>query len=922
VLGRLLNIRADERRVAWTAFGFLTTLVASHSVLETARDALFLARLPATRLPLVYLAIAVLSLLAARSEARGAAASQVPRALAAWTWGAALGTLGLWWLRPRAPAGMAAELSLYGLYVWSGVVAAIVLVRFWSLLAEAFSITQAKRLYPAIGAGSVVGALLGSALATSLAQRVAADRLLLVAAAGFALSAALCMALARSGFTSALAPSAELRSGRADEGPLADAARLALRQPYVRRVAALVLASAACLTVVDFAFKSSVAARIPAGELGSFFAGAALVFNLLSLVCQLTLAPWLLRRAQLGVALAVLPGLLALGGVGIAAGTGLTAALFVKASDGALRYSLHRTAAELLYVPLPDRARPRIKALLDVVGARAGQALASLAILAWSAFGAPRVVLAAALIALALVWATLALALRRDYVELLRAQLRAGVVPRSEAFPELDVASLETLVAALDSAHDAEVLAALDVLEREHKTRLVPGLILHHPSEPVVEHALALFARAGRSGVLHVIDRLIEHASVRVRCAAVAARALLAPDARWLYLRLSLEESPEVRATILVHLIASRELVGEEARTRLQEFVERGHASTRVALAGAIAWRHEPAFDSHLLALAAAPELEVRLAALAAMARNPSPVYLPALVGALADERTRAAARTALLAGGDAALAALRDALRDRALPVALRWELPRTLALFPPQAAADALLAQLQVEDDGMVRYRMLRALEGVIAKHPTVQLERATLERVIAATVSLAFEHLAARLTLEAGASADERRRTPGHELLQRVLLDKEEHARDRLLRLLALAHPAADLARIRRGLRSASAKARASCVELLSNLLRPPLRAAVVGLFDDQPDGERLAAAGSFHRPARRDYEALLEHMLQSESEAVQDFTAFHVGELGLARFRPRIAAIAGSDPNRADMTRALAQLDAAGAREAAC
>jgi AAA family ATP:ADP antiporter len=923
MLGRLLSIRADERGAAWTAFAFLTALVASHSVLETARDALFLARLPATRLPLVYLGIAALSLLASRVQVRGALALALPRALALWTWTAAVGTFGLWWLLPRAP-GAAAELSLYALYVWSGVVAAIVLVQFWSLLGDALSITQAKRLYPTIGAGSVVGALLGSALAASLAQRVAADRLLLIAALGFALSAVLCALLGRSSFAPPALAGVGLRSAArgAEAGPLTDAARFALRQPYVRRVAGLTLVSAACLTLVDYAFKSGVAAHVPGHELGRFFAAAALAFNLLSLVCQLSLAPWLLRRAQLSVALAVLPSLLALGGVALAAGLGLFAALLLKATDGALRYSLHRTATELLYVPLPDRGRARIKALLDVVGARAGQALASLALLAWTAFGAPPAILAAVLLALALGWAALAFDLRAPFVELLRANVRVGLGPRAGAFPELDVASLETLVAALDSANDAEVLAALDVLEREQKTRLVPALILHHPSEVVVEHALALFARARRDSVLHVVDRLLEHPSIRVRCAALATRSLLAPDARLLYLRLSLEESPEVRATILVHLITSHELVGAEANQRLQEFVERGHASTRIALADAIAWRREPSLDAHLIALCAAPELEVRLAALQAMARNPAPAYLPALVGALGDERTRPAARAALVAGGDEALAAVQSALRDRATPTELRWELPRTLASFSPQAAADALLAQLVIEEDGMVRYRSLRALEALIAKHPTVQLARATLDRVIAQTVSLAFVHLSARLTLEAGAQADPRRRTPGYELLQRVLLDKEEHARDRLLRLLGLAHPHADFARIRRGLRSDAPKARASCVELVSNLLRPPLRAAVVALIDDQPDAERLAAAGPFHAVEQRDYDALLEHMLASESEAVQDFTAFHVAELALSRFRPLIAAAAAANPKRADMARALARLDGAAGQEVAC
>ena len=54
-------MRPGERRDAWAAFLTLFGLIASHAVLETARDALFLAKVPATQLPWVFLAVAGLS---------------------------------------------------------------------------------------------------------------------------------------------------------------------------------------------------------------------------------------------------------------------------------------------------------------------------------------------------------------------------------------------------------------------------------------------------------------------------------------------------------------------------------------------------------------------------------------------------------------------------------------------------------------------------------------------------------------------------------------------------------------------------------------------------------------------------------------------------------------------------------------------
>src|SRR6202012_5659699 len=96
------------------------------------------------------------------------------------------------------------------------------------------------------------------------------------------------------------------------------------------------------------------------------------------------------------------------------------------------------------------------------------------------------------LVFLAAVWLGHALALRKPYVELFRARSRAARSHHVEEFPELDVSSLETLLQALESDDDREVLAALDVLERERRAQLVPALLLHHPSEQIVIRVLAL----------------------------------------------------------------------------------------------------------------------------------------------------------------------------------------------------------------------------------------------------------------------------------------------------------------------------------------------------------------------------------------------------------------------------------------------
>ena len=69
---------------------------------------------------------------------------------------ACVGTLGFWSLSLTSVAW-----TYYALYVWSGIITSLIVVRFWLLLADLFTITEGKRLFAGIAMGGSVGALRG-----------------------------------------------------------------------------------------------------------------------------------------------------------------------------------------------------------------------------------------------------------------------------------------------------------------------------------------------------------------------------------------------------------------------------------------------------------------------------------------------------------------------------------------------------------------------------------------------------------------------------------------------------------------------------------------------------------------------------------------------------------------------------------------
>ena len=117
-------------------------------------------------------------------------------------------------------------------------------------------------------------------------------------------------------------------------------------------------------------FKSAVAATVPPERLGSFFATTYLVLNTVSLAAQLFAVSWLMRHLSVNRVLSVLPAMVIAATSAVMLGGGLVAALALKGFDGVLRHSLHRTALEVLYVPLTGDLRSKVKGFIDVIGQR------------------------------------------------------------------------------------------------------------------------------------------------------------------------------------------------------------------------------------------------------------------------------------------------------------------------------------------------------------------------------------------------------------------------------------------------------------------------------------------------------------------------------------------------------------------------
>lgn len=446
-LGDRLGVHPGELRPLGLSIAGAFLVVAFMILARSLREALYLTTFPVETLPYVMGAVALLSVPTVGWFARRLAGRTPRRVLrgALLLFGA--GLLAVWpVVESTAPAVVAFYLitALGTLVFTSG---------FWLVTAELFPVRGAKRLFGFIGAGGTAGAMVMGNSVGWLTERLSSGELVLGLVLLVAVFLAIQRALPAADATGAGAPG-EGREADGDEDGTADRAaspdpvrRSSVREafaalwrdPHLRILALVVCTATMASALVDYQFKELASATIPgreglAGFFGAFYGwtGAA------ALLLQLFVAARLITRTGLAVTLAVLPVLLLLGSTALLVAPGLAIATAVRGADNTLRKSLHRSAVEVLYVPVGADLRRKTKAFVDSVVDSLAEGLGAAIVFLWVTVpGFPSRWLSLFAAALAGVFLHLAWRMGRQYRHTVARSLRDGVPARAPSDPDL-----------------------------------------------------------------------------------------------------------------------------------------------------------------------------------------------------------------------------------------------------------------------------------------------------------------------------------------------------------------------------------------------------------------------------------------------------------------------------------------------------
>lgn len=811
-----LDVPRFIARPALRAALWHVVFVGAVTIIKSGTNALYLARADPQKLPLLYVAVAVLVGLVTSGLARLLARSPPARVLSVGVTGAAVAIVAS---TAAAAAGVPGATAL--VYVVGEAAATSGSVLFWARVMDAFQPRDQKKVVGLVGAGGMLGAAVGGLLIRLTADATGVILPMILSAVAFVVTLPLLRALRSRGERVAK-----------NDAELVPALKYLVGRGFPIAVATLVVLLAALGASTDFVFRTAAAEARTETEMAALFGLLNAVVGVVVVIFQVSVTSRLLSRLGVFAFVAVVPTLLV--GISVAHVVlpwSFDLLLVMKGVEMAGAYSLNQTAVSLLYNPMPGELRSQVRTLIDGAIKKSGAAVAGLVLAGLAAF-AP-FVMGSWIVALTAGAALLLLPiLRSRYLAALddklgqRKKLRAGTIDSSDKVTQNALRSAlllkdpEYVLAALGALGSAYVLTPAEIAALvEHKDERVRTAALRHlPSTPdaaltarLLQIARAQGPRRQRAEAIRALARL----------EGVGAAAVVRPF-------LDDNEPGVVAAAIEAALQTGDD---PAARVRLESVL--ADLPQR-----SLAWRRETArllgalgdtrYDSALARLIDDGDATVRSLAIAAAGRERHLAHVPLLIAHLGDRRVRPDAMRALAHFGDDAVDALKISVDDKRLPVTVRMHVPRVLEAIGSEAAARALLFT-NTRDDAYLQQRIAASLVQIVAARPGLPVDKKRTDEAIGRRLVAYAAYDDARLDLD----ADD---VPALGLLKRIVRDRCRQNLRIALDLLGIHRGLQRMQTVYEGLASGREAARHDALELLdASLSGDPLRADFLSLLE---------------------------------------------------------------------------------------
>jgi HEAT repeat protein len=837
----ILNLQPGEEKNVFLMVAQYFFMGAAMLFVQSASLALFFTAWDSTAMPYIYLGIAVIVSTITASFLKISERTSLARFLVLCLFFLLAGSIAF-----RIGLSLtASKWLMLALPIWSQTLVNICMTAFWALAGNIFDVRQGKRIFGLMNAGSWLAYVVMGPFTTPLVNALGTENLYLVIAACLFIAFIFQQLVVRAN------PGTSARPEILDEGTQKASNTLLFRNRYILLIFALITLWRVSYFILDNVFYDRAALQYPsadelAGFIGSFFG----LVGLLGFITDTFLTGRIVSRFGLRAGLLTTPTLTMLSMAALAV-TGtmdptLVTLLFwlsvaAKFTNEGLGFSLDQTSTNVLYQPI-QRIRTRAQAFTEgivqplAIGLAGGLLLLFNTILKFNVIQLTYIYLAAAA-----AWIAVAVMLIRAYPVALTEALhkrRFG----DKGILLTDLASIEVIQKAFKSPHPAEVLYALDLLERSESKTLKDDLIglVDSPHPEVRKSVMERIERLKIADALPAIQtRLKTEDDPAVREAAARTLTVLGADRDEL-LKLLKHRDEAIQRGATVGLLHSQPFEDiPEAGKSLEKLIRSKNVEDRAKATTLITEAANPALGDMLLPLLQDGELKVKNAALRAAAKTKNPVVYRDVISALGSPQTRSLAFNALTAGGNEALPEIIHSLEDESLHRRIHLRLIRACSSIKSDAAI-RVLEGLISHRNANIRSRALTALRDCRFQPGGESLRR--VGEQVRAEFRRAAWLLACQHDLEKSSKTDAVMRAANQDIEETI---------QRLFLLFGFMYEPRAIMRAQKAIKRRDVNRRSYAIEVVDTRLSQAHKTPFIALLEGLPPKERLERMGAEYK-----------------------------------------------------------------------
>jgi len=818
IISRFVDIRPDEAPTAVRIFFYFFLITFPAYIIKPVKVSLYLSWFTNARLPYAYLLTAVVIGFVVALNTRLLNRFERRRYISLSQLFFMANLVAFWFLFKLHWPWLS---LLY--WLWSDIFIATSVTQFWIAVNDIYNPHQARRLVGFFVSGGLLGGIGGSILASRLAKTIGTENLLLVCPAIIFLSMAVVNGLY------ARQPKEKVAEGRAAPGEkkkptgYLESFNLVRKSRYLLLLSGLVTAAIIVSTLIDFQFNSVVKETIAAKDartsfLGTFF-GAVLV---VSYILHVLFTSLVLKKFGIRVVILFSPLILFVGAWAIflvPVAALIYWAIAVKGADKALDHTLSQAVRELLYIPIQPEVKYKAKIFIDMFVNKFASAFgACLILIFFTALKFSLKQMSFITIPVTGIWILFALALNREYVGIVKRNLKIKWQDADTLVSQHVDRNLTKLIFdTIQSREKSSVLYAMNLFDLIQKEKLTPELkkIISYESDVIRAKALdSLLDVSGESFVPEIADTLDdEELDVQVR-------EIMALD---------------VYQSVIqdrIHLVVGQGKAEGEA--------DRMEAAKLLGMMAATAPVVE---DLDRLIIDESPE--VAKYAIESAARLKKPEFIPLIIRQLKNAYVHEVATDALIDYGEAAIEMLRVRLLDPREDLGIRRAIPDILGAIGTSAAANALAQELAGGRED-VEAELIDALYKLKSNHQDLCLPEKIVLPALCAKIKKSYLVL-----MEIDKLLLDEKKNPLVKDLENSLSRSLKH----IFELLGLIYPFEDIRKAYQNICAGTKKSTDFSLELLDNILKKDLKECLLPLVEDIPFDEKVRRCRKLERTLER-------------------------------------------------------------------